>query len=117
MISSRELIDLEAKVLSKLNYSLSIPPAVLDEWIEQCNTINDMPFIALNNVFDLHMTYTRLGYNALLPVLLDDVYQMIFDDTMCNLQDDCNYYLYDTNNSCMMMTIPQVIPMWYQYTY
>lgn len=116
MIPTRELVLLESQVLNKLGYSLSLSVPVLNEWIEQCNTIHDMPFIAFNNVFDLHMTYTRLGYNALLPVLLDDFYilpafnQMTYDDNliMCNSQQQQqqNDYFFDDSNITACM-IPQ----------
>ena len=76
MISVEELVMLESRVLQKLDYSLSISPEAYHEWTEQCNTLLEMPYLTLEqlNLFDLHMTQSRLGCSMLLPVLLDDFY-------------------------------------------
>ncbi|KAI8380259.1 hypothetical protein BD560DRAFT_387608 [Blakeslea trispora] len=76
MIPVEELVMLESRVLQKLDYSLAISTEHYHAWTDQCNTLLQMPYLSLEqlNLFDLHLTQSRLGCSMLLPVLLDDFY-------------------------------------------
>lgn len=88
MIPTETLVTLEAHILNKLGYSLSIPVDELNDWTEQCNAIYEMSLVSLDclDLFDLHNTKHRLGYNTLLPVVLDDYYILPASDPMFSLQ-------------------------------
>lgn len=88
MIPVETLVALESHVLATLGYSLSIPIDDLHEWTEQCNTIYETSLISLDylDLFDLHNTKTRFGYNTLLPVVLLDYIAAV--DPMLTQQDN-----------------------------
>ncbi|KAI8085814.1 uncharacterized protein B0P05DRAFT_533834 [Gilbertella persicaria] len=109
MISIEELVMLESQVLQKLDYFLSISPEVYHEWIEQCNAL---PFLTLEqlNLFDLHMTQSRLGYSILLPVLLDDFYllpSLSSSPQSTASYSDCYYQMTHMTTALQTNIIPQ----------
>lgn len=109
-------------MLQRLNYSLNISVPVFDEWAEVCNTIYDMPYLDVN-VFDLHMTQSRLGYSMLLPVLLDDFYfaqqpPLITSQSSSPTLSDSYQMMYQKEDYLLLETQKDhrsIIPSWLQY--
>lgn len=78
MVPLDQLVVLETFVLEILDYSLTISFDELNVWVEQCNTIYDIQLVSpapidCVDIFDLHNTKHRLGFNTLLPVILSYV--------------------------------------------
>jgi hypothetical protein len=70
-----------------------------------------MPYLDVN-VFDLHMTQSRLGYSMLLPVLLDEFYfsQQTSTSSPPTSYQEQDYLLLEAQKDHRF-----IIPAWLQY--